>query len=81
MDFLKKVWPHPFKLAQKEVKPFVILIVIYVVANIVAGVISGLLSGVPVLGWILSIASYLVYLYCVAGIVFSILKFVGVFKD
>ncbi|MCQ2427510.1 MAG: hypothetical protein MJ137_03775 [Clostridia bacterium] len=81
MDFLKKFWPHPFKLEKKVVKPFVIMLIIYVAVTVAASIISGVLSFVPVLGWILSIVSWLVDLYCTAGIVFSILKFVGVFKD
>ena len=81
MDFLKKFWPQPFSLKQKEVKPFVILIIIYAVADIILGTVSGLLSAIPILGLIFSIVGSLIGLYCTAGIVFSILKFAGVFKD
>ena len=81
MDFLKKVWPQAFGLKQKEVKPFVILLIIYVVADIVLGAVAGLLAGIPIVGLIFSIVGSLIGLYCTAGIVFSILKFVGVFKD
>lgn len=89
MDFLKKFWPNAFALEKKVVKPFVIQIVIYAVAMIIMGAIAGivgaLVGGIEVVGPIVTILLGLlcaiVEIYCTAGIVFSILKFTGVFKD
>lgn len=89
MDFLKKFWPQPFKLEKKVVKPFVIQLIIYVAIGIVLSVISAvlnlLLGGIEVVGPIVNLIMWIITtvvgLYCTAGIVFSILKFTGVFKD
>lgn len=79
MDILKKLWPLSFRIKSKgAVKPFVITLVLYVVVEFVAGVIFGLLALIPYVGFIFSIISYLCGLYCTAGIVFTILRFIGV---
>ena len=87
MDFLKKFWPVSFKLKEKEVKPFVITLIVYVVIGAIAGVAS-LLSGIvfealglAFLGVLVGVVTSVIDLYCTAGIVFAILKFVNVFKD
>ena len=91
MDFLKKFWPHAFALEKKVVKPFVIQLIIYVVVGTVVSLLTSVinylvaLAGLDVLTLIvaavLALVSSVVGLYCTAGIVFSILKFTGVFKD
>lgn len=83
MDFLRKFWPSAFKLEKKVVKPFVIQLIIYVLVGVVlsvASVLLGLLQS-DVVNALMYIISSVVGLYCTAGIVFSILKFTGVFKD
>lgn len=83
MDLLKKFWPSAFKLEKKVVKPFVIQLVIYVLIGValsIASVLLGLLQS-AVVNALMYIISSVVGLYCTAGIVFSILKFTGVFKD
>ena len=85
MDFLRKIYPSPFKLEKGNVKPFVIQLVIYVVIGIVMAVISGvikaLVGGIEVVGVVLWAITTVVDIYCTGGIVVSILKFVGVIKD
>jgi len=83
MDFLRKFWPSAFKLEKKVVKPFVIQLVIYVLVGIVLSVASALLAllGIALVNILMSLISAIVGLYCTAGIVFSILRFTGVFKD
>ena len=83
MDFLRKFWPSAFKLEKKVVKPFVIQLVIYVLIGVVLSVASALLGllGIAIVNILMSVISSIVGLYCTAGIVFSILKFTGVFKD
>ncbi|MBE6594538.1 MAG: hypothetical protein E7644_01930 [Ruminococcaceae bacterium] len=81
MDILKKFWPSAFKLQKGEVRPFVIQLIIFVVVAAVLGVLMGFLGGIKIVGFIFAILGTLIDLYCTAGIVFSILRFVGVFKD
>lgn len=78
MNFIKKFWPFSFKFEQT--KQFVWTIVLYAVGAFVAAFILGLMSGIAFVGWMFSMASYLVGLYATAGIVFAILKKVGVIK-
>lgn len=83
MDFLRKFWPSAFKLEKKVVKPFVIQLIIYVLVGVVLSVASALLAllEIAIVNILMSVISGVVGLYCTAGIVFSILKFTGVFKD
>ena len=90
MDFLKKFWPMAFSTVRKEVKPFVIRLIIYWAIAAVLSLIVGITVGVVgvsapdvanVLNLILTPITSLVGLYCTAGIVFTILRFTGVFKD
>ena len=79
MDFIKKFWPFSFRIKTKdEVKPFVITLVIYVVAAIVIGIVAGLLAMIPYIGWLFSIIGYVCDLYIWAGLVFTVLRFIGV---
>ena len=89
MDFLKKLYPSVFKLEKKVVKPFVIQIVIFAVIGLVMNLISIVVNAIlgpievvgPIVGAILWAISAIVEIYCIGGIVCSILKFVGVIKD
>lgn len=88
MDILKKVFPFSFK-PLKDVASLVISVIIYVVAMIVAGVIIGVAAVLtgnidivgPLLGLPLGLASALIELYCVAGIVIRFLTYFNVIKD
>lgn len=83
MDLLRKFWPSAFKLEKKVVKPFVIQLIIYVAIGFILSIASALLAllGLQIVNILMSVISTVVGLYCTAGIVFSILKFTGVFKD
>lgn len=78
MNFIKKFWPFSFKF--ENTKQFVWTIVLYAVGACVAAFILGLMSGIAFVGWMFSMAGYLVSLYATAGIVFAILNKVGVIK-
>ncbi len=82
MDILKKFWPTAFKSTEKN--DFITAIVVYAVI-LVVGIISGKVLGLIPPAFLGSLLAWLVGtvfdLYGTAGIVFSILKFVKVFKD
>ena len=80
MDILKKFWPTAFKSDEKN--NFITAIVVYAII-LVVGVVSSLLLGlIPVVGGLLAwLVGTVLDFYGTAGIVFSILKFVKVFKD
>ena len=78
MDFLKKYWPTPFKIKEKDVVSFVIQLLIFVVICAVVGWLISLLASVPVIGIIFGVIGAVVELYGLVGIDLSILKFIGI---
>ena len=86
MDMLKKFFPYSF--GAKDVTALVIKIIVYVVAMVAGGLLLGLIgliSGwIPVLGaiigWILGAIGTVIEVYCVIGIVLSILDYLKVLK-
>lgn len=80
MDMLKKLWPTPFKIAEKDFASFIVQLIIFVVICAVVGFLIGLLAKIPVLGIIFSLVGGLMELYGLIGIVLCILKFLGLVK-
>ena len=77
MDTLKKLWPTPFKIKEKDIASFLIQLIIFLVICAVAGAVIGLLAKIPLLGLIFSIIGALVEVYGLVGIVLCVLKFIG----
>ena len=77
MDLIKKVWPTPFKIKEKDVPSFVIQLVIFVVICALFGWLISLLAGIPVIGILFSIVGFVVEIYGLVGIVLCVLKFLG----
>lgn len=80
MDLLKKFWPTPFKVKEKDVNSFVVNLIIFVVVCAVAGAIIGLLTNIPILGYVFGAIGGLLELYGLIGIVLCILIFCGILK-
>jgi len=80
MDFLKKFWPTPFKIKDKDVASFVIQLILFIVVCAVVGFLIGILASLPIIGIIFSLIGGLVELYGFIGIILCILKFLGMVK-
>jgi hypothetical protein len=80
MDFLKKLWPTPFKIQEKNVVSLIVQLVIFVVIVAVVGWLFGILAGIPIIGIIFGVLGSLIGLYNTVGIVLCILKFLGIVK-
>lgn len=80
MDFLKKFWPTPFKIKDKDVASFVIQLILFIVICAVVGFLIGILASLPIIGIIFSLIGGLVELYGFIGIILCILKFLGMVK-
>lgn len=85
MDMLKKFFPFSFNVKEKDVTSLIVSIIIYLVAGLVVGIVLGLIGGIlggilSLLGWIFGIANTAVGLYCLLGIVISVLNFLNVLK-
>lgn len=78
MDKVKKFFPLSGR--GTDVKTLIISIVIYVVIAFVCGLILGLLGAFPLIGWLFRIIGWIIDLYCLVGIVLTVLNFLGVLK-
>lgn len=80
MDMLKKIWPTPFKIAEKDATSFIVQLIIFIVVCAIAGILIGILANIPVIGIIFSVLGSLIELYSFIGIILCIVKFLGVIK-
>lgn len=81
MDMLKKIWPTPFKIKEKDTTSFVVQLIIFIVVCALIGLAIGLLAKIPVLGIIFGLVGGLVELYGLIGIVLCVLQFLGILKE
>ena len=88
MDMLKKFFPFAAKVGVKDTTNLVVSIIIHLVAGLVISLVLGLLNTVlgfiPVVNLLMGIVAWgvgsVIDLYCLAGIVLSILLFFDVLK-
>ena len=81
MDMLKKFWPTPFKVKEKDVNSFVVQLIIFVVVCAIAAAVIGILGNLMIVGFVFKILGSLVELYGTIGVVLCILKFCGFLKE
>lgn len=80
MDILKKLWPTPFKIKEKDITSFLIQLVIFVVICAVIGWLIGVFASIPVLGLIFKLIGAVIEVYGLVGIVLCVVKFLGLVK-
>ena len=80
MDSLKKLWPTPFKIKEKDIGSFIVQLIIFALICIVGGLLIGFLAHLPVIQIFAGIFGALLDIYGLVGIVLCILVFVGVVK-
>ena len=80
MDFIKSLWPTPFKIERKNPVSFVIQLIIFLVICAVVGVLIGVLSSIPIVGVIFWIVGSLMEIYSIVGVILCILVFLDVIK-
>ena len=78
MQFLRSLWPTPFKIKKGDVVSLIIQLVIFLVVCAVVGWLIGLLSAIPILGIIFTLLGSLMEIYSLVGIVLCVLKFLGI---
>lgn len=78
MDFLKKLWPTPFKIEKGNVVSFIIQLIIFLVVCAVVGWLIAILADIPIIGLVFGLIGSLMGIYSTVGIVLCILKFLGV---
>ena len=80
MDFIKSLWPTPFKIERKNPVSFVIQLIIFLVICAVVGILIGVLSSIPIVGVIFWIVGSLMEIYSIVGVILCILVFLDVIK-
>lgn len=78
MDFLKKVWPTPFKIEKGNLSSFLVRLIVLVVVCAVIGILIGVLARIPVVGILFGLVGSLVELYSIVGVVLCFLVYFDV---
>ncbi len=68
---LSKIFP--FSTRSNTVGGLIVSIAVYIVCGAVAGIIIGLLAKMPIIGFIFGLVGGIVDLYCLCGIIISVL--------
>ncbi len=66
--------------AKKDIIHLAVVIVAYWAITFVAGIAAGLIAWIPLVGWVVFIAEWLVRVYCGVGALVAILAFFNVLK-
>lgn len=80
MDFLKKLWPTPFKVEEKNVVSLIVQLIIFLVICAVVGWLIAILADIPIIGLVFGLIGGLMEIYSTVGIVLCVLKFLGIVK-
>ncbi len=80
MDFVKKIWPTPFKIKKGDVLSLILHIVVLLIISAVIGFCVSLLSKIPILGVIFLLVGGAIEIYSVVGVILSVLVFLGTVK-
>ena len=78
MQFLRSLWPTPFKIKKGDVVSLIVQLVIFLVVCAVVGWLIGILAEIPILGIIFTLLGSLMEIYSLVGIVLCVLKFLGI---
>ena len=80
MEFLKNLWPTPFKIKRGNLVSFIVQLIIFLVICAVAGVLLGWLQKIAVIGFVFAILGSLMGIYSIVGIVLCVLVFLGIMR-
>ncbi len=80
MDFMKKLWPTPFKIQKGNVVSFVVQLLVFLILTALFGWLIGLLSALPIVGIVFGIVGSLMGIYTLIGAVLCLLKFLDLVK-
>ena len=76
MNKLFRYFPLSTAVEPGNVRQLIISLAIYLVASAVLGVLNAVLGWIPLVGWLLGLVFSLLGIYCVAGLVLAIMRFV-----
>ena len=76
MNKLFRYFPLSTAVEPGNVRQLIISLAIYLVASAVLGVLNAVLGWIPLVGWLLGLVFSLLGIYCGAGLVLAIVRFV-----
>lgn len=76
MQKLLTYFPLSNSVEPGNARQFVLALAIYLVACGVLGILNAILGWIPLVGWLLDVIFSLAGIYCVVGLVLSIVRFV-----
>ena len=81
MNMIKPFFPFSFDhVKAKDANSLIVSVIIYIVAMLASGLVNLLLGWIPVLGFLLGVIGWVLGIYCVAGLVLSVLLYLDVLK-
>lgn len=80
MDMLRKLWPTPFKIEEKDAVSFIVQLIVFVAVCAVVGFLIGIFAKLPIIGILFGIAGAAFEVYGFIGIILCVLKFLGLVK-
>ena len=78
MEFLKAVWPTPFRIEKGNLSSFLVRLILLVVVCTVIGILIGVLAKIPFVGILFGLVGSLVELYSLVGVALCFLVYFGV---
>ena len=78
MNLAKKYFPYSLK--ADNLTGLLVSLLIYIIVNLVGGFVLGLLAKLPLVGFIASLAGWLLGIYCGLGAILAILIFLHILK-
>ena len=90
MDMVKKIWAFSFTVQKKNTTSLVVNLIVWVLAAVIAGLLIGLAGWIGgllpdflggLIGWVLRIIGTIVDVYCVIGVVLSVLNYCDLLKE
>lgn len=80
MDFIKKLWPTPFKIKKGDIASLLIQVIIFLVVCAVLGWLIALFAKIPIIGIVFGLLGSLMEVYSFVGLVLCVLKFLDIIK-
>ncbi len=76
MEKIYSYFPLSNRVNAKDTRSLVVSILLYIAVGLVMSIVGKLLGWIPVIGFVLGLISWVLDIYCLAGIVLSILRYV-----
>ncbi len=78
MDFIRKLWPLPFKIRKGDIGSFLIQLIVFLLLTVLFGWLISLFAGMEIIGPVIALLSGLLSLYTLVGVILCILRFFAI---